>query len=376
MNAPLHGMERDRALEEILEDALEGSEYAAPDHPGLTRSELRAVASAEDFGDGEVNGKIRQMEAAGSMRAVAGRLRLAGNGLVKAHMWWTFTGDPRKPEVADVLWAQMQDYARASGWETRVTLDRLYVAAERAGHSRADAATAFRALVLTGMLEEHVDGVAIVPGRGNHPPPSQLAGQFARQEERKRPWFPQVFARVIDVVRRREDGREQHPEPLEAFPGVLETLGHAPFATWWRMTTAELKLADPNNAPLTCIVLCSTLAEGALAFCVTTGRRDSRSFATKLDEKDPNRWRFIDLVVAATSGPDPVVDGRLRPKLDELNVRRQRIHAGNLIKSFGKGQPIPDSRPEEARAARQALDDLLRAVIVWARTSSARGSDA
>ncbi len=83
----------------------------------------------------------------------------------------------------------------------------------------------------------------------------------------------------------------------------------------------------------------------------------------------PRRWRFETLVKTARSGSAPILTPQEADQCLALNEARQRIHAGRFMEPEHRG-PVPDTKPEEARAAKAALDMLLRRILEWTRRTS------
>jgi hypothetical protein len=128
---------------------------------------------------------------------------------------------------------------------------------------------------------------------------------------------------------------------------------------------SELRLADPAQQPTTMLVLAASLAEGALAFVVP--RAQKNGLMSRIDLARPTLWRFDDLVKGSKSGNptvDAILDERTTQRALDLNVARQKIHAGYLIDTVPTG-PIPDLRPEEAREAAQTVDAVIRKIVDW-----------
>jgi hypothetical protein len=175
---------------------------------------------------------------------------------------------------------------------------------------------------------------------------------------------------VKDVIARRADGRPRHAEPLDAFADELERLGYGPFRLWWTQTVSELKLSNPSSTPVAAAVLAAALVEGALTFIVKHARANGQ-FQSKDYEKDPRGWKIEDLVASAASGgPTAVLDLQTKARAETLIRTRQRIHAGRMLSEYPGGPP--DLRPDEARDAKGAVEQVVRAVLDWLQRNPPR----
>jgi len=141
---------------------------------------------------------------------------------------------------------------------------------------------------------------------------------------------------------------------------------------WWRRTVSEFRAADTERLPTAAIVLAAALAEGALAFVVKHAR-DSGKTMTKRLQPSPRHWTFDSLILAAKSGQEPILDETWAVRCRELNLNRQRIHVGRLLES-PQSYPRPDARPEEARAAKETAEGVVRRVLDWWSRSGPSGA--
>jgi hypothetical protein len=169
-------------------------------------------------------------------------------------------------------------------------------------------------------------------------------------------------------MERRTDGRSKHAEPLDAFADELDKLGYRPFRLWWTQIVSELKASDTGSTPVANTVLAAALVEGALTFIVKHARA-SGHFQTKDYDKDPRSWKVDDLVASAGSGgPAAILDLQAKARAENLIIRtRQRIHAGRMLSDYPTGPPDPC--PDEARDAKNAAEQVVRAVLAWLKTS-------
>ncbi len=178
-----------------------------------------------------------------------------------------------------------------------------------------------------------------------------------------RPARERAYPIVRDVIARRTDGRPKHTEPLDAFVDELDKLGYRPFRLWWAQTVAELRLTDPNTAPVSASILGAALVEGALTFIVKHPRKNGQ-FQSKDYEKEPRTWKIDDLVASAASGgPSAILDLSAKTRAEILIRSRQRIHAGRMLSDYPAGPP--DIRPEEARDAKATAEHVMRAILDW-----------
>jgi hypothetical protein len=192
--------------------------------------------------------------------------------------------------------------------------------------------------------------------------PSVTRGRHRHRAESK-PDRARAYPLVEDVIARRADGRPQHAEPLDAFADELERLGYRPFRLWWMQSVSELKLSSPSSTPVAVTVLAAALVEGALTFIVKHARANGQ-FQSKDYERDPRSWKLEDLVASAASGgPAAVLNLQTKARAETLIRTRQRIHAGRMLSDYPAGPP--DLRPDEAREARGAAEQVVRAVLDW-----------
>ena len=105
------------------------------------------------------------------------------------------------------------------------------------------------------------------------------------------------------------------------------------------------------------------LVEGALTFILKHARTNGQ-FQKKEYEREPRNWKVDDLVASAASGgPAAVLDLQSKARAETLIRTRQRIHAGRMLSEYPAGPP--DLRPDEARDAKGAVDQIVRAVLDW-----------
>jgi hypothetical protein len=174
-----------------------------------------------------------------------------------------------------------------------------------------------------------------------------------------------AYPLVKDVVERRTDGRPKYIEPLDAFAEELKKLGYAPFRLWWKQIVAELRRSDVQTSSVSVTVLAAALAEGSLTFVVKHARQlDLAVFRSRDFDKDPKTWKIDDLVSSAACGGDEaILDTQTKNRAETLIGARQRIHAGRMLSEFP--EDVPDIRPEEARDAKAAAEQVVRRVLDW-----------
>ena len=66
---------------------------------------------------------------------------------------------------------------------------------------------------------------------------------------------------------------------------------------------------------------------------------------------------------AAPGGPAAILDLQTKARAETLIRTRQRIHAGRMLSDYPAGPP--NLRPDEARNAKGAADQVVRAVLDW-----------
>jgi hypothetical protein len=118
-------------------------------------------------------------------------------------------------------------------------------------------------------------------------------------------------------------------------------------------------------SPLCVVVIAAALVEGALTFVVKHAQAKSLPmFASSTFSEDPRNWRIDKLVASACSGNESaILDQSSRHQADQLIRDRNRIHAGRMLTEFPNG--LPDLKPEQARAAKQTVDLIVRQVLTW-----------
>jgi hypothetical protein len=270
----------------------------------------------------------------------------------------------RLPEFAafDFIYQQLNALTRAEG-ATRALIERN-VLVERAvakGIPRHDMQVAICWLSMSNQLAEKDGIVRFAMAHGVHSLPSEQL-KMHRQSMQK-PQRARAFPIVKDVIDRRTDGRQRFAEPLDAFSDAIEQLGYKPFRLWWTQTVAELRKTDPNVAPVSASVLAAALVEGALTFIVSHARKQGQ-FQSSDYERDPQTWKIDKLVASAASGgPASILEPQIRARAETLIRSRQRIHAGRMLSDYPGGPP--DIRPDEARDAKGAAEQVVRAILDW-----------
>jgi hypothetical protein len=169
---------------------------------------------------------------------------------------------------------------------------------------------------------------------------------------------------VRDVTKRRGDGRPSHAEPLKAFQAVLAKKGDRYFEQWWSGLREELLRAE-TAMPTSAIVLCAALCEGSLSL-IADG---DETVASRMKKSERTRWSIPELAKAFHEH-GIIKDATLVERCNDLNTIRQRIHAGRIL-SERQTYPRPDARPEEARRARETLDQVVRCLVEWLSAATA-----
>jgi hypothetical protein len=275
---------------------------------------------------------------------------------------------PEKPEykdyaALDFVVGELNLLLRSEG-ETRAQIEHT-VLAERAvtkGIQRHNIEVAITCLVMAKQLVEK-DSILRFAQRGAFARQLPSVTRAVHRFEHSKPDKERAYPLVKDVIARRGDGRPQHPEPLDAFAEELERLGYRQFRMWWMQTVSELRQSNPSSTPVAVAVLAAALVEGALTFIVKHAR-DNGQFQSKEYEREPRSWKIEDLVASAASGgPAAVLDLQNKTRAETLIRTRQRIHAGRMLSDYPAGPP--DLRPDEAREAKGAADQVVRAVLDW-----------
>lgn len=350
----------------FLLDALECSIYLRPADHGLSHEELIEAGATLGFRPGELRDALAHIARPMSLGQTRFRLpRTGGSELTTFHM----ENDPEYRDVKafDFVHKHLLDLGREVGrTNARVPKDVLIANGVAAGLAEHNLAVAIALCLHEADFLEQDALISYAHGKQLHVLPSAQVGQRGRAFVKKRPSLRTTYEAVKNVIERRTDGRPTSAEPLRAFEAALDGLGHGRFRTWWARGTAELHVTNLSIAPLTVCVLAAALAEGALTFVVGHARKlNLNTLNSKTFGESPNRWKFDELLKsAAAGGADAIFDDLTRQRADRLNTIRQRIHAGRLLAEIPVG-PIPDTRPEEAREARESLDAIVRRIIDW-----------
>jgi hypothetical protein len=358
--------QRRQEVERFISHALEASVYVNPRDYGLTESELIEAGARHGFQSGEIRdalhrGSADQFEFYVGERATP--KQLVALSLVDFN--WTWDGDPRNRSAYQYVLQNLEDLARTEGVaRAKVARDSLIARSESAGYSRKDIELAIASYLIYGMLQGDDDGILSHSRNRTYASPNDQL-KNGRQSLRANPPSPSLVGTVADVIERRGDGRPKHAEPLDAFAELLGSISKAQYRLWWNNTCSELRRMDPTLAPTSTLVLAAALAEGALALVAGEIRNTGRSMTGKLFDRDPKEWKLLELVAEAYKGERPVfTDPALRDRCKQLNLNRQRIHAGRFL-SLKVPAPQIDIRPDEARQAKETLEQVLRSVLDW-----------
>jgi hypothetical protein len=345
----------------FLKAALECSVFVDPVDPGLTVEELVEIGKRVGYQQGEIGDALGQV-----IRQYYGKDKILPDGNTTISWMFLTREEPEYRNFAafDFVFAELNALVRAEG-AARALLQRS-VLVERAianGIDRHDIEVAITYQIMAKMLAEK-DGVLRFPNGGVRGLPSeQLNTGHARTTPK--PQRARAFPIAKDVIERRADGRPRHAEPFDAFAEELDKLSYGPFRLWWKQTVAELRQNDPIASPVSASVLSAALVEGALTFVVKHARTTGLGLFQSTDyERDPRTWKIDDLVTsAAKGGPSAILDLQTKNRAEILVRSRQRIHAGRMLSEFPGGPP--DIRPEEARAAKETAEQVVRAIIDW-----------
>jgi hypothetical protein len=346
--------------------ALEASIFQAPRDPGLSSSELQEVLRKLDFKEGEINDGVSDAWKLGKIQSTPdGRWFLDPNLL----MWPMLLGYaddnyPANPKAVDFPISHLRKLQRDVGRDkARISRSDLVATAMRDGISQLDMEVAITLLEFGRFLRISSDIVELEPGREQYPLYSAMAKNSLAL--RRRPVFDSLLPIVSDTIRRRQDGRLPSAEPLVSFESVLEKIGHKNFSVWWHSTTGELSTTNPLTSSKSYLLLSAAVCEAMLALVATLARDKGLSMLKPL-ENDPRKWKLVNLIEAACSGPKPIIaDPPLRAGLMSLNSTRQQIHVGALLSQYKDQSIVPDVKQEDARLAKEYTDKLGRRLLDW-----------
>ncbi|MEM7138168.1 MAG: hypothetical protein AAF500_16430 [Myxococcota bacterium] len=363
-------IQRQRDLERFIGHALEASVYVSPSEHGLAEAELIEVGGRHGFGPGEIldcaasaRSQMLEFDGARIVLSVASSMYLVDFN-------WTWPDDPRSWKAQDFMLREFEQLRRDHGATGAKVEHAVLVERGKAdGHTQKDMEVAIASYELHGLLSRDQDAILSRTNRTYLPPAEQIK-QHKRVPQRQSYPSKDLMATVADVISRRDSVRPRHAEPLDEYGELLERTSNARYRIWWEQARSELRCSSPQTMPTSTLVLAAALAEGSLALIADDVRTTGETMGTKTLQDTPNRWKFTDLIDGAKRGKRPIIDQKLSDRCGQLNDERQRIHAGNFLHKKVAPRKI-DIRPEEAKRARETLDDLLRAILDWFAEKSA-----
>ncbi|MEQ8461739.1 MAG: hypothetical protein RLO52_34415 [Sandaracinaceae bacterium] len=355
-------MQRIATVQQFIRRALRATVFAAPTEHGLTWGELRELASRHDIGEGELR------DALGSHLHGRrdGRLVLADRDATD--LVWFFDRDEfRDVDAYQFVVDEFQAVAKTHGQRAaKVGRDVLLARAIDKGHTEKSVQIAIASYCVAQYLDEQEDGLLTArpqifqqrPRNTSEHSAPHSAGRGGDSSLR------QLVTQIEDIISRRHDQRPSSAEPLVAFEAELPKLGHGDYRMWWSHTRRELSVLSEVQTPTATIVVAAALGEAALSFVHDTAQKHGCMTGGQLD-KSPKHWSFNDLIWGAKRGGEhAILDGSLAGRCEDLNRRRQRIHAGKFLEQGATAAEV-DVRPEEAREAKETLDRLTRTILDW-----------
>lgn len=352
----------DTEVADMLSEALLCSVFVSPNNPGLTYEELKEVARRLGRREGETNDALKNV-----MNNHAGGRWMPEEYVFRHGLSFPEEPDLRNLRAFDYVVKEMNERILDDGVQ-QAQLNRSVIV-ERAvgeGFDRTEVEAAITYMVLGETFIEtegnlrprRREGIMALPGE-------QIGRMNRRSEAPTHPHRAKILPVVKDIIARRDDGRQRHADPLDAFPDALEQLGYKNFRLWWTQTVGEMRRSEPSSAPVACLVLSAALVEGALTFVVKYARDTERGpFQSPDFRGEPHRWKIDDLIKSAATGSEAaILSQHLRTKAEMLTKTRQRIHAGRMLTDYPGGPP--DLRPEEARDAKGTAEQVARAVLDW-----------
>jgi hypothetical protein len=354
-------------VSDFITCAVEASVYVSPKSPGLSYEELQEAAAGAGFKLGETDDALGRMQQVRWGKDGRMGVELSSFG---ADFLFRLEPEYRSPEAFEFVRVYFRNLAAEMG-EAKAQADRgaIVAAGVAKGIKEHDLDVALTMLLVTQHLTVAANGTYEPPrGRLRWALPSEQRAQRddRKMPPRRRPQMEKAYALVKDIVARRTDGRAPAAEPVKAFEHALAGLDCVRFRMWWAQTAGELQRANTGSSPMITCVLSAALAEGALVLIVKRAQTlGLATMASKTFGQSPTSWKFDDLLSsAAAGGPDAIFDTKVRDRAARLNAIRNRIHVGRLMAEQPTG-PIPDTRPEEAREARETLDIILRRILDW-----------
>lgn len=355
-------MQRIATIQRFIRRALRATVLAAPDEHGLTWEELRELASRHDIGEGELRDSLGS-HIHGQRN---GRMVVADQDA--SDLVWFFERDHvRDVDAYQFVVDEFLAVAKTHGQRgAKVGRDVLLARAIERGLSEKSVRIAIASYCLAKYLEEQKDGFLVARPQIFQQQPRSTAEHNARHgvHHRGDESLPELVTQIEDIIARRHDQRPSSAEPLAAFETELPKLGHGDYRMWWSHTRRELAVLSEVQTPTATIVVAASLGEAALSFVHAKAQRHGSMTGGQLD-RSPKHWSFNDLIWGAKRGGEhAILDGALAGRCEDLNRRRQRIHAGKFLEQGATAAEL-DVRPEEAREAKETLDRLVRTILDW-----------
>lgn len=346
-------------IKAILQEAMMCSMFISPDDPGLTYEEACLVAKQFDYMDGEIADAAR-----GTLDNYQGNKYIpTPHAFINYEVGW-----PENPRLldynaADLIFEALNFSVRSVGaGSAGVDKQTLIAQAADKNISELGMRAAITIYKFANAIKEEKGIIRYVYSNGTKDLPGGRL-RSKHQQVFERPLRQQIYPIVQDIISRRIDGRAKQIEALDAFTDALAQIGYGHFRLWWAQIVSEFRRTDPSN-PISCLALSAAISEAALTFAAKYAKdKGLNSFRSNGLGEEPKGWRMEKLLEAAAFGPNAALTGPAKTAAERLNHTRQRIHAGRVLSDNPGG--LPDLKPEEARAAKDTAEQVVRAVLEW-----------
>jgi hypothetical protein len=187
---------------------------------------------------------------------------------------------------------------------------------------------------------------------------------YPQATEGKHPWITPVIRlkSIVELVLARREGLGHVSEsPIDRFGRFLKKQGWREFATWWAMSTQEMRTLGEHH-PIATTVLAGALLEAALVAIAATAK-DAGQWNQGWLNDPPQKWQMHKLIQQAESaGTFSNSDMLMAIAVAEF---RNRIHAGQFSSNWRGPFVMPHTDAHQARIARDNLEHLLERILRW-----------
>lgn len=195
------GFRRQINLKRAIQDALEISEYLSPLEVGLDEEEIIESVSSIGFYTGEISDVFSQMRRSGDLEQLdRNKFVLAEGQCIHMFHWEKFEGDPRNPDVAQVIWDMLIDEYRRNGHGKIHKIKDVLLQVVQRGFKKQDGAREIRVLYRMNCLKFEDDGIALIQGAERNLSPMDAAKQFESRTPEARPYFNSLMKSIATII--------------------------------------------------------------------------------------------------------------------------------------------------------------------------------